>query len=428
MILQGSQRGGAKDLAHHLLKDENDHVTVHELRGFISNDLVSALNEAQAISKGTRAKQFLFSLSLNPPQEENVPTQAFEDAIDRVEEKLGLAGQPRAVVFHEKQGRRHCHAVWSRIDTEEMKAIELPFTRYKLRDLSRELYIEHGWKMPPGYINSKASDPKNFTLEQWQQAKRVGKDPREIKAALQDSWAISDTQSAFQQALKDHGFTLARGDRRGFVALDHRCEIFAIPKWVGIKAKSVRSRLTDPDTLPSVQEAKDRIANEMTGRLDQLRKQQQETIQSRLSEIEEKRLNLAKQQAKERSQLEEQQEFRWQLETKQRQERFSKGLRGLLERVTGRYRELKEQTEQEALQAYRRDQQERDDLIFRHIEQRRSLQTRAERLQLFKEGHQQMLKCDIRQYQEVRQGKNTVANFKQRVQSGRSRNSLDRER
>ena len=125
MILVGNQRGGAKDLALHLLKQENEHVELHELRGFASENLVSALNESYAISRGTRCQQFLFSLSLNPPPQENVATQDFEQAIDKVEERLGLSGQPRAVVFHEKEGRRHAHAVWSRIDADAMKAIPL---------------------------------------------------------------------------------------------------------------------------------------------------------------------------------------------------------------------------------------------------------------------------------------------------------------
>lgn len=37
MILVGNPRGGAKNLAQHLMKEENDHVTVHELRGFASD-------------------------------------------------------------------------------------------------------------------------------------------------------------------------------------------------------------------------------------------------------------------------------------------------------------------------------------------------------------------------------------------------------
>lgn len=125
MILVGNQRGGARDLARHLLKDENDHVDVHEIRGFASETLDGAFNEAYAISQGTRCKQFLFSLSLNPPETERVSTEAFERAIEQAETRLGLTGQPRAVVFHEKEGRRHAHAVWSRIKAEEMKAIQL---------------------------------------------------------------------------------------------------------------------------------------------------------------------------------------------------------------------------------------------------------------------------------------------------------------
>ncbi|MFT5129026.1 MAG: hypothetical protein ACI8W8_002646 [Rhodothermales bacterium] len=42
MILVGNQRAGAKDLARHLLKTENERVEVHELRGFVSSTLPSS--------------------------------------------------------------------------------------------------------------------------------------------------------------------------------------------------------------------------------------------------------------------------------------------------------------------------------------------------------------------------------------------------
>lgn len=125
MILKGSQRAGARNLAVHLMRaDDNEHVELHEVRGFMAHDVLGALQEAEAMSKGTRCQQYLFSLSLNPPQQESVPVpvQSFETAIDQAEERLGLSGQPRAVVFHEKEGRRHAHAVWSRIDADTMTA------------------------------------------------------------------------------------------------------------------------------------------------------------------------------------------------------------------------------------------------------------------------------------------------------------------
>ena len=44
MILKGSQRGGAKQLGLHLLKTvENEHVEVHDVRGFMTDDVVGAL-------------------------------------------------------------------------------------------------------------------------------------------------------------------------------------------------------------------------------------------------------------------------------------------------------------------------------------------------------------------------------------------------
>lgn len=203
MILKGNQRGGAKGLALHLMKDENEHIEVHELRGFASQDLMGALTEAYAVSRGTKCRQFLYSLSLSPPPQEKVAITDFEAAIDRAEQKLGLSGQPRAIVFHEKDGRRHAHAVWSRIDVRTMKAVQMSFDHERLRGVSRELFLEHGWTMPEGLVNSESRDPRNFTLEQWQQTKRTGKNPRAIKTAFQDAWAISDSAAAFRHALEN---------------------------------------------------------------------------------------------------------------------------------------------------------------------------------------------------------------------------------
>ncbi|MCB1479911.1 MAG: relaxase, partial [Rhodobiaceae bacterium] len=60
MILKGSQRGGAAQLAAHLMNDrDNDHVTLHQSRGFIADTLPEALDEAHAISKATKCKQYL---------------------------------------------------------------------------------------------------------------------------------------------------------------------------------------------------------------------------------------------------------------------------------------------------------------------------------------------------------------------------------
>ncbi|MBX3567507.1 MAG: relaxase, partial [Rhizobiaceae bacterium] len=128
MIIKASQRGGGQDLAVHLSRtDDNEHVSLHELRGFASDNLLGAFKETEAISLGTKCRQYLFSVSLSPPESERVPVEVFELTIERIERELGLGGQPRAVVFHEKEGRRHAHCVWSRIDAGTMTARQMSF-------------------------------------------------------------------------------------------------------------------------------------------------------------------------------------------------------------------------------------------------------------------------------------------------------------
>lgn len=216
MILKGSQRSGAKALADHLMNDrDNDHVACLELKGFSSDHLHGALAEMHAISKATQCKQFMFSLGLNPPMDHIATEDDFLEAANRAEDQLGLSNQPRAIVVHEKEGRRHAHVVWSRIDADEIKAINLPHFKNKLRDLSRDLYLDYGWTLPDGLATYGNKSPLNFTLEEWQQAKRQNLDPREIKQAFQQAWACCDSQIGFKNALEDRGYFLARGDREG---------------------------------------------------------------------------------------------------------------------------------------------------------------------------------------------------------------------
>lgn len=374
MLFIGNQRGGAKNLAAHLLSPDNEHVEVHEVRGFASESVSGAFNEAYALSRGTRCKQFLFSLSVNPPAKENVSTRDFEAAIDRAEEKLGLSGQPRTIIFHEKNGRRHAHAVWSRIDIDKMKAVQLSFTHKKLQQVSKELFLEHGWQMPRGMIDKDQRDPKNFTLDEWQQARQQGKDPRSIKTALQDAWAISDSKAAFINALKERGYILTKGDRRGFVAIDRQGEIYAIgKKWLGVPTKTIKERLGDPKDLPDVETAKEQIARDMQ---QSVNRWHNELLQrkERLNALYQKRkAALVEKQRAERNNAFEKLEARHIKDARERQARFRKGVKGLWDRLRGEHKRIQTTNEKEAYQSHLRDRREKDKMIFIQLDQRRKL-------------------------------------------------------
>lgn len=261
MILVGNSRGNYADAARHFgNRQDNETVEVHQIRGFIGDDLFSAFQESYAASFGTKAKQHLYSLSLSPPKDADVSDEEFEAAIARAEQRLGLRGQPRVIVFHEKRGRdgelrRHAHAIFCRIDAQSGKAIQMPYDRSKLFDLSKELFLEYGWELPAGYENHKDRSPLNYTHAEHQQARRRHKYADDIKRTIQIAYERSDTHSTFANALKEDGYILARGGHAAFVAVDASGEVYSIARSLPVNTREVRARLGEPDGLPNVEEA-----------------------------------------------------------------------------------------------------------------------------------------------------------------------------
>lgn len=415
MILKGSQRAGAKALADHLMNDrDNDHVSCLELRGFLSDQLHGALAEMHAISKATYCKQFMFSLSLNPPQDHVASEQEFLDAADRAEKALGLEGQPRAVIVHEKEGRRHAHAVWSRIDAETLTAINLPHFKNKLRDLSRDLFLDHGWQLPDGLATYGNKSPLNFTLEEWQQAKRQGLDPREIKQAFQQAWERCDSQIGFENALEERGYFLARGDRRGFVALDVDGKVHSIPKWTGLKAKEVNAKLGLPDALPSVDETRStirsKVSNQMRGYIRDIKDRQN----SDLDPLRDRLRAMNKAHREERKKLKAGQDKRWVDETASRQARFNKGLQGVFDRLTGKAKSIRQQNELEATKAAKRDQKQRDFMVVEQMKERRALQREFQKLRRRHVDERKRLASSIRHSLNTQTQKQDISRHRKR--------------
>jgi hypothetical protein len=373
MILKGNERGHGAELALHLLNPrDNDHVTVHAIEGFVADDLAGALAEAEAISRATQCRNHLFSLSLNPPPHADVSVAVFEEAIARIEAKLGLTGQPRATVFHEKNGRHHAHCVWSRIEASGMRAINIAHSRRKLMDNARELYLEHGWDMPAGFIDQGLSDPLAFDPAEAGQAKRAARDPKALKAMFRECWERSDSRAAFAAALWAEGYCIAQGDRRGFVAVGADGKPWSLSRWCGVRPKELLARLGDPFDLPDVEEASrlmevvppgDRSATATAIATIKIDKG-----------FEVRRQRLVAQQREERDALLAAQDDRRIDEQRSRVERLPRGLSALWGRLTGSHGRLLATFEREAQAAALRDSQERQDLIARHLRERRKLQ------------------------------------------------------
>jgi hypothetical protein len=372
MILKGNSRAYGQELARHLLNaEDNEHIHVHEMRGFMTDDLFGAFKEVEAISSGTKCQQYLFSLSLSPPQTESVSVEVFEAEIANIEKHLGLSGQPRAIVFHEKKGRRHAHCVWSRIDAGRMQAINLSHYKYKLRDISRELYRKYGWEMPAGLRDRQNRDPLNYSHAEDSQAKRQKCDPAELKAMFRKCWDNSDSQKAFASALLQNGFCLSRGDRRGFVAVDAHGEVYSLSRWCGVKSKILRARL-DASNLPTVEEAQTFLQNHVD------RVEEVQSLDRQFKKFDDKLTSLIERQRSERSALQQTQQHESIALLIKHQNALPTGLKEAWARLTGRYQEKveefatakNEQSEIHALQTQA--------IVERHLAERRALDEELE--------------------------------------------------
>lgn len=121
MIIKGASRAGPKQLSRHLGRtDTNERVAVLELHS-PSGSLGEAFRDWQALAAGTKGTKGLYHANIDPDARYTMTPEQWTRAVNVLEEELGLTGQPRAVVLHEKNSREHIHVVWQRTDIDTMR-------------------------------------------------------------------------------------------------------------------------------------------------------------------------------------------------------------------------------------------------------------------------------------------------------------------
>lgn len=365
---------------------------------------LAGVQDAYGISRSTRCKKFLYSVSLSSPQDKNVSVDVFESAIERIEHKLDFTGQPRAIVFHEKKGRRHAHVVWSRINADTMTAIDPYKDKQALQQIARELFLEHEWEVPAGLKRKEDTDPLNYSHTEHAQTKRAKRDVKELKRIFRQCWERTDTRDTFAYALKEQGFILAKGDRRGFVAVDAKEEVYSVARYVGVKAKDLRARFGSFDGLPDVERAKslfnsidkqssempnidhdvnitsyintttNSIANAHAPSQNSYWDTQKAELQEKLEALEVERVAMVDHHRNVRALLHQKQQKRRIAEIKTRSAKLPRGLKAVWFKLSGQYEVLITANKQETAISEARDRAERQNLIETQLSERRVLQ------------------------------------------------------
>ena len=259
MIIKGQSRAGAAELAAHLQRvDTNERMEVIEVRGTIAHDLEGALHEMEALSSGTRCKNPLYHASINVPIHERLGMEHWQQAVDRLEEKLGLAGQPRAVVMHEKFGREHIHVVWGRVRAETLVAIADSHNYLKHEMVARELERAFGHERVQGAHAERDGAPRperTIAHAERQIAERTGIDPQAVKAEITALWRAAAGPEAFLAALERAGYRPALGARRQYVVMDQAGTVHSLARRIdGMRAAHLRRAFAavPPARFPAV--------------------------------------------------------------------------------------------------------------------------------------------------------------------------------
>ncbi len=274
MIINGGSRSSGRFFARHLTNEaKNGRVELCEIRGLLADSVAAAFREMAAIASGTRAKNYFYHANINPRDDERLTPEQWERAADLLEKNLGLEGQPRFVVEHEKEGRIHRHIIWSRIDMETMKAISDSLTARIHEQTSRALEETFGLAHTDSVLVKGRDRERERAPEDWAmfRAQDTGIDPRAVAAQVTALWHRADSGRAFAAALEEHGYILAKGDRRDFVIIDQAGDEHSLARRIkGAKAADVRDRMrdVDRDSLPSVAEAKEQFHAAAEQRLD----------------------------------------------------------------------------------------------------------------------------------------------------------------
>ena len=283
MISKGNRHNDGARLARYLTEGaEGERAQLWELRGFASEDIFEAFRDVHIMAEATRAEKPLFHVQIRNRDAETLTREQWRLAADRIERILGLTGQPRAIAFHieENTGYEHMHIAFSLIDAETMKVRPLPFYKFRLKTISRELEREFG--LEP--VRNERDSPVKYaaTREEEQQAQRLGINKETIRNTIRECWDRSDCGQGFQAALEHEGLILTLGDRRNLVVVDHLGGLHALGKRIlDVNKNAILGRLSDLDLnqLPHVEQAREFLRDaqpdrqRQPDRLDQLRQE-----------------------------------------------------------------------------------------------------------------------------------------------------------
>lgn len=202
--------------------------------------------------KSTKGVVYAYALAWHP-DEKPEPQHMREKAMETLE-LLGLSEHQAVFVAHQETNHDHVHCVVNLIHPETGKTAVLYKDQLRLSEWALKYEQENG------QVYCKEREKNNeLRKDKSNQNKIIKHKEEKLERAnlIQNLYERSDSGKAFNAALEEQGYSIARGDKRGFVLVDHNGEIYSLSRQLkGQRASDIKNRLADLDNnaLPQAKE------------------------------------------------------------------------------------------------------------------------------------------------------------------------------
>lgn len=266
MVIKGDTRGNGRQLAEYLTTmAENEDIRILDVdgRGAMNEKaLFRTLTSMSLTSDLTKSQKGLYHAEICPAYEDlpYMDDEKWIKAADMLGEALGLSGQRRVIVMHQKKDRLHAHVVFERYNHDTGKIIRNSFTRLKQNAV--RLQMEELFKL-------KKTPERN-------QNRPV------MREVLNGLWKKTNSAVEFINAANGKGYTVATGTHRPYIVVDRHGRSFnLVRELAGVNTKEVRERFKE-QKLPTEKSAikaanvKERMIISQERMVDKIRFHQQD--------------------------------------------------------------------------------------------------------------------------------------------------------
>ena len=224
----------------------------------INADSIREINGGSKVGRKATAGN-VYSYSLSYAQSEK-PTkdQALEAASETLK-ALGMQDHQALIIAHNDTDHDHVHVLVNLVNPDTGRIADIHNDALTLSEWAED--YEHRC----GVIHCAKRVKNNDRREQGEYVKHK---PDQMYAAtsIEELYQSCSGGAEFKDAVETIGYTLGRGDRRGFVLVDREGEVHSLSRQVkGVRAKDIKAYMSDLDisALPTAKEIQEAVDEEI---------------------------------------------------------------------------------------------------------------------------------------------------------------------